>query len=80
MAAAERRLSLQGLFDEIMMQYAGSPWLPKSDTLIAVPVEEKTLITRITEFVRKRQKKPNLVSMFETVFRAMEVSMEEATR
>lgn len=77
MKAAERRLSLQGLFEEIMLQQQGSPWLAKTDTLLPVPVEEKDLITRIVTLLRMRGKKPDLAHLFELVVRQMEVSMNK---
>lgn len=75
MRAAERQLSLQGLFEEMMLQQPGSPWLPKTDTLISVPIEEKELMTRITAIVRMRSKRPDVLNLFDLVVRQTEISV-----
>jgi hypothetical protein len=78
--AAERGLSLQGLFEEIMITQAKSPWLPPTDTVLAVPIDSYNELQLAAKLYRNRAQFPALTEMLTVHLQQMEKVEQEGKK
>jgi hypothetical protein len=70
--ATERGLSLQGLFEEIMISQANSPWLPSTETALAVPIDSYNELESAARVYRNRALIPGLIETLSVHIRELE--------
>jgi hypothetical protein len=76
-AAAERGLSLQGLFEEIMIKQTNSPWIPSTDTVLAVPIDAYDELQAAAKIYRNRARLPWATETLSIHIRQLNKLLEE---